>query len=68
MENINISFNNKDYSIPETVLIPASSNLRSHLTSVINGSGESIKFGGAFYDISATYVQCSDGRVELLIG
>ena len=53
MSKINISFNNNDYSVDTTALEAASAELKSHLSSVMNGSGATIKLGGVLYNVDS---------------
>ena len=50
----NIIFNNKDFLIDESAIAPSSAELKSHLTSVMNGSGATIEFGGIEYGVDST--------------
>jgi hypothetical protein len=54
MAKINISFNEKNYSIDPASLADATAELKTHLSSVINGSGATINFGGTVYSINST--------------
>lgn len=54
MSKINISFNNKDYSVDESALSVATSELKSHLSTVMNGSGATINLNGSSYSIDST--------------
>lgn len=54
MSKINILFNNKDYLIDESAFSSASNALKSHLTNVMNGSGEVINFDGISYNVDST--------------
>lgn len=54
MAKINISFNNKNYNIDESSLSAASVALKSHLSTVMNGSGFVIKLDGVEYAIDST--------------
>lgn len=54
MAKTNIKFNNIEYPIDESVLVPASAELRSHLSSAMNGSGAVVMFDGTAYDIDST--------------
>ena len=54
MAKINVNFNNKTYSIDESALQNATDALKSHLSTVMNGSGASIKLGGVSYNIDST--------------
>lgn len=53
MEKINILFNEKNYSIDDSCLSTAKSALRSHLSTVMNGSGEMVDFGGNSYGVDS---------------
>lgn len=53
MSKINISFNDKNFEIDESVLASASTDLKQHLSTVMNGSGATIKFGGTEYSIDS---------------
>lgn len=54
MAKINISFNNKDYSIGESAFSSASDALQLHLSTVMNGSGTVVTLGGTSYNIDST--------------
>lgn len=54
MSKINISFYDADYSIDESDLATAASNLQSHLSTVMNGSGAVINLGGISYNVDST--------------
>ena len=54
MAKLNIKFNNADYQIDESALSSAATELKSHLSSVMNGSGATINFGGTTYNIDST--------------
>lgn len=53
MAKINIPFNNKDYSIDEASLSPAADSLKNHLSTIMNGTGATINFGGTAYSIDS---------------
>lgn len=53
-DKINISFNDKIYSIDPSSLSSASDDLKSHLSTVMNGSGATINFDDVFYNIDST--------------
>ena len=59
MAKINILFDNKNYQIDEKSLSNATSKLQSHLSDTMNGSGETINFGGQDYSIDAAKLQSS---------
>ena len=54
MAKININFNDKNYSIDEAALSAASTELKSHLSTVMNGEGVTITIDGTSYDVDAT--------------
>lgn len=54
MSKIKIPFHGTDYSIKESKVASAIEGLKTHLSSVMNGSGAKINFGGASYDIDST--------------
>lgn len=54
MAKIDINFNNNKYTIDESSLSAASSALKSHLSSVMNGQGATINFDGVTYSIDST--------------
>jgi hypothetical protein len=53
MAKTNISFNNKNYQIDEASLSTATAALKSHLSTVMNGTGAVINLGGVAYSIDA---------------
>lgn len=53
MAKTNIIFNDKNYSIDESSLSAATTELRNHLQSVMNGSGATINFGGESYNVDS---------------
>jgi hypothetical protein len=53
MSNINIYFGGKNYSIDESLFDAATARLRTHLSTVMNGSGAVINLGGLAYDIDS---------------
>lgn len=48
-----ILFNNTNYNIDDSSLVPTAADLQSHLSTVMNGSGASITFGGTVYSIDS---------------
>ena len=54
MAKINISFDGTDYSIDEANLESATAELKTHLSSVMNGSGATINFDGTAYSVDST--------------
>ena len=53
MAKTNISFNNNNYNIDDSALSTATSALQSHFSTVMNGTGATIKLGGQSYGIDA---------------
>lgn len=53
MAKTNISFNNKNYTIPDESLSTASASLRNHLSTVMNGTGATINLGGTAYSVDS---------------
>ena len=54
MAKIDIFFDNKNYNIDETSLSSASAKLKSHLSTVMSGSGFTIDFSGITYNVDST--------------
>ena len=54
MAKINIDFNDKNYSIDEASLSASANTLKSHLSTVMNGTGATINLGGTSYGVDAT--------------
>lgn len=54
MAKININFNDTKYSINEESLASATTNLQSHLSTTMSGTGSVIKLGGNSYNIDST--------------
>ena len=50
----NLSFNDKNYFIDEPAISAATAALKSHLSTVMNGTGATINLGGISYGIDAT--------------
>ena len=53
MSKLNISFNNTNYAIDESSLVSATTNLQSHLSTVMNGTGATIDLGGVSYSVDS---------------
>lgn len=53
MAKINILFDGTDYPVDESALEPASSALKSHLSTTMAGSGATIQFGGTTYSVDS---------------
>lgn len=54
MAKINIPFDNANYLVDESSLSSATTQLQSHLSTVMNGSGATIKLGGNSYNVDST--------------
>lgn len=54
MSKINISFNNKNYNIDETSMNNSVTELKSHLQTVMNGSGSVVRLCGVSYNVDYT--------------
>ena len=54
MAKTNIKFNNTTYSVDESVLAPAKTELQTHLSTVMNGTGATISLGGTEYSVDST--------------
>lgn len=62
MAKMNITFNNVDYRIDETVFEPATSALESYLLNNITGEGASVKFGGQRYTVDSVKLSDATNR------
>ena len=63
-----IYFNGKSFEIPEAALGVASGALRNHLSSVMNGSGATINFGGTAYGIDSTKLATATSKFVSHLG
>lgn len=54
MSKINILFNDKNYNIDESSFSSAFDTLKSHLSTVMNGSGVVINLDGVSYNVDST--------------
>ena len=64
MAKINISFDNVDYTIDEESFSAAAAELKSHLSSVMNGSGAVIGLDGISYNVDS--VKLSNATTEFV--
>jgi hypothetical protein len=53
MAKINIPFDNTNYSVDESALSTASAALKSHMSTVMNGTGATINLDGTTYNIDS---------------
>lgn len=53
MAKINIQFNGTNYSVDESALASATSELQKHLSSVMHGSGTVVHLGGLSYSVDS---------------
>ena len=60
MSKLNIIFNNTNYSIDESAISTATADLRTHLSTVMNGTGATIEFGGTTYNIDAAKLSAAE--------
>lgn len=54
MAKINILFDEVNYKVEETSMSEHSNELKTHISTVMNGSGSAVKFGGTSYNIDST--------------
>lgn len=54
MAKINIPFNGAEYNIDESALSTATAELKTHLSTVMNGTGAIINLGGTSYNVDST--------------
>lgn len=59
MAKTNIVFNNKNYQVEDSNFAPYSNALKSHFSSVMNGSGATINFGGTTYNIDSAKLEAA---------
>jgi hypothetical protein len=59
MSKINVNFNNKVYSIDETDFSNSISELKNHLSTKMNGTGEVVRFNGTNFEIDSTKLQAA---------
>ncbi len=53
MSKINVNFNNKNYNIDEASLSTSINDLKSHLTTKMNGTGAVVILGGTSYNVDS---------------
>ena len=54
MAKINILFDEVNYKVEESSMSEHSNELKAHISTVMNGSGSAVKFGGTSYNIDST--------------
>lgn len=59
MAKINIVFNNKNYQVEDSNFAPYSNALKSHFSSIMNGSGTTINFDGTTYNIDSAKLEAA---------
>lgn len=64
MAKINISFYNNNYTIDDASLSTAAADLKSHLSTVMNGTGATITLGGVVYNIDSTKLSAAEDKFE----
>ena len=57
MAKFNISFNGADYTVDKSALFPTINSLKEHLSTVMNGTGATINFGGTSYSVDSVKLQ-----------
>lgn len=68
MAKINILFNGSTYSIDEASLSTASAALKSHLSTVMNGTGASIALDGTSYNVDSTKLTAATNAFVSYLG
>jgi hypothetical protein len=68
MAKINITFNNKNYSIDESSFAAASAELQRHLSDTMSGSDSVINFGGISYNVDSTKLSAATSEFVSHLG
>ena len=68
MSKINISLNGSTFELDESVLASASADIKSHLSTVMNGEGATIKFDGVDYSIDSTKLSAATNDFVAYLG
>ena len=68
MSKLNINFNGTSYEFDEAALTSASADIKSHLSSVMNGEGATIDFDGATYNIDSTKLSNATSAFAAYLG
>jgi hypothetical protein len=68
MAKINILFDGTDYPVDDSLLEPATTALKSHLSTVMNGSGATIQLGGVSYNVDATKLSAARANFVTHLG
>ena len=68
MSKLNISLNGTTFEIDESTLASASSDIKTHLSSVMNGEGATIDFDGATYNIDSTKLSSATSAFAAYLG
>lgn len=63
-----VIFNNKNYSIDDSAFVPHSNALKQHFSSVMNGSGAAINFGGTVYNIDSAKLAAAKNALITHLG
>lgn len=66
--NININFNNKNYSIDESTLSAATHELRTHLSTTMSGTGATLNFGGTTYNVDSAKLSAAMNNFIAYLG
>lgn len=62
MSKLNISFNDKSFSIDESALADAKSELKQHLSTALNGTGATIELDGVVYSVDASKLAAAENN------
>lgn len=68
MSKLNIEFNGASFVIDESALESASADIKSHLSSVMNGAGATINFGGVDYNVDSTKLSAATNNFITHLG
>ena len=68
MAKINIYFNEKTYSIEESNISSIKNELKTYLTTVLNGTGAEVEIDGVIYNIDSTKLSVAEGSLEAILG
>ena len=68
MATINVLFNNKEYPIDESSLSSATSALKTHLSTIMNGSGATVALDGTSYNVDSTKLSTARNNFVTYLG
>ena len=67
MSKLNFIFNGTAYEIDEASVASAAADLKSHLSTVMNGTGATIELGGVTYNIDATKLSAAENNFAVYL-